>query len=146
MPKVAPPLSTEPLPSEAVLRKIRIPFIHRASLAVGGIKEERFVIDLGMRGVFVDRADPLERGAEIEIWFTLPGNEIGIHARCRVAWWRPPSAAAASLSMPSGLGLEFVTMSDRDAERVRQYLVDYLRRHPRQRRFVRHPEEKDDDA
>lgn len=145
MPKVAPPLSAEPLPSEAVLRKIRIPFIQRASIAVGGIKEERFLIDLGLRGVFLERGDPVERGAEIEISFSLPGNEIAIHARCRVAWWRPPSGAS-SLSLPSGLGLEFVTMSDRDAERVRQHLVDYLRRHPRQRRFLRHPEDDDEDA
>jgi hypothetical protein len=37
--------------------------------------------------------------------------------------------------------VEFVEMSARDRERVRQYLLEYLQRHPRHRRFLRHPEE-----
>jgi Tfp pilus assembly protein PilZ len=145
MEKVAPPAPAEGLPPEPILRKIRIPFIQRASIAIGGRREELFLIDLGIRGVFIERPEPLAAGEEIELWFPLPGNEIAVHARGRVAWWRPPGAGP-SRKLPPGLGVEFVAMSQRDADRVRQHLADYLRQHPRHRRFLRHPEEAEEEA
>jgi len=89
MEKVAPLAAAEGLPTEPALRKIRIPFLQRGTVAIGGVREQLFVIDLGLRGVFIERAQPLEPGQEIEVWFALPGNELAVHARCRVAWWRP---------------------------------------------------------
>ena len=146
MQKAAPPMAAQGLPEEPVLRKIRIPCIQRATVALAGGKEDLFIIDLGLRGVFVERPRPAEQGGELEIWFALPGNEITIHARCRVAWVRPRPVAVGPRSLPAGLGLEFVALSDRDTERVRQHLLEYLRRHPRQRRFLRHPEEAEEEA
>jgi len=37
-------------------------------------------------------------------------------------------------------------MSARDRERVRRYLDEYLGRHPRHRRFIRHPGRDEEDA
>ena len=145
MEKVAPPAAAEGLPTEPALRKIRIPFFQRGTVAIGGIREQLFVIDLGLRGVFIERPQPLDPGQEIEVWFALPGNEIPVHARCRVAWWRSSEAAARSRTT-TGVGVEFVEMSARDAERVRQHLLEYLSRHPRHRRFLRHPEEAEEEA
>jgi len=145
MEKVAPPAAAEGLPTEPALRKIRIPFFQRGTVAISGAREQLFVIDLGLRGVFIERPQPLDAGQEIEIWFALPGNEIAVHARCRVAWWRPAEAAARTRTT-TGVGVEFVEMSARDAERVRQYLREYLQRHPRHRRFLRHPEEAEEEA
>ena len=145
MEKVAPPAAAEGLPTEPALRKIRIPFIKRGTVAVGGVREHLFVVDLGLRGVFIERPQPLDPGQEIEVWFTLPGNEIAVHARGRVAWWRSAEAAARSRTT-AGVGVEFVEMGEGDAERVRQHLLDYLRRQPRHRRFVRHPEEAEEEA
>lgn len=145
MQKVAPPTAAEGLPTEPALRKIRIPFMQRGTVAVGGAREQLFVVDLGLRGVFLERPQPLEPGREIEVWFALPGNEIAVHARCRVAWWRSAEAAARTRTT-TGVGVEFVEMSDRDRERVRQHLLEYLRRHPRHRRFLRHPEEAEEEA
>lgn len=146
MEKLAPPAPVEGLPSESVLKKIRIPFIRRASVVIGDRREELFLIDLGLRGVFIERPQPLAPGEEIELWFPLPGNEIAVHARCRVAWWRPARGPARSRTLPAGVGVEFVAMSDRDAERVRRHLMGYLQRHPRHRRFLRHPEEAEEEA
>jgi hypothetical protein len=146
MPKVAPPVPAEALPTESVLRKIRIPFIQRASMTIGGAREELFVIDLGLRGVFVERVSGVAPGEEVDVSFLIPGNEIVIQARCRVAWWRAPSAPGTLPALPPGNGLEFLSMSERDTERVRQHLLDYLRRHPRHRRFLRHPEEAEEGA
>ena len=146
MQKVAPPPAAEALPPDPVLRKIRIPFIQRASVSVAGRREELFMVDLGLRGTFIERMEGLEQGEEIEIWFPLPGNEIPVHARCRVAWWRPPGDPRRTRALPPGLGVEFVEMSDRDAERIRQRLAEHLRQHPRHRRFLRHPEEPEEEG
>jgi Tfp pilus assembly protein PilZ len=145
MEKVAPPAAAEGLPTEPALRKIRIPFLQRGTVAVDGVREHLFVIDLGLRGIFIERAQPLPPGQEIEVWFALPGNEITVYARCRVAWWRPADAAARTRTT-TGVGVAFVEMSARDGERVRQHLLEYLQRHPRHRRFLRHPEEAEEEA
>ncbi len=146
MQKVAPPSAAAALPPDPVLRKIRIPFIHRASVLVAGRREDLFMVDLGLRGTFIERMEPVDPGEEIEIWFPLPGNEIPVHARCRVAWWRPADEARHPRALPPGLGVEFVEMSERDAARVRERLAEYLRQHPRHRRFLRHPEESEEEG
>jgi Tfp pilus assembly protein PilZ len=145
MEKVAPPPAVEGLPTEPTLRKIRIPFMQRGTVAIGAAREQLFVVDLGLRGLFLERTQPLETGQEIEVWFALPGNEIPVHARCRVAWWRSAEAAARTRTT-SGVGVEFVELSDHGRERVRRHLLEYLQRHPRHRRFLRHPEEAEEEA
>lgn len=145
MEKVAPPAAAEGLPTEPALRKIRIPFLQRGTVAIGGVREQLFVVDLGLRGVFIERVQPLDPGQDIEVWFALPGNELAVHARCRVAWWRPAEVAARTRTT-TGIGVEFVEMSARDAARVRQHLLSYLERQPRHRRFLRHPEEAEEEA
>jgi len=68
-----------------------------------------------------------------------------VRALCRVAWWRSPEAAAQSRTT-AGIGVEFVEISHGDTERLRRHLLQYLQGHPRQRRFLRHPEEAEEEA
>jgi len=130
--------SADDVPSDPILRRIRIPLIRRATLTrADGRDEDLFVIDLGLSGVFVERPEALPPGEVVRIHFPLPGNEIPVRAGCRVAWWHPPGAPLVSKSLPSGVGLEFVDLSDHDRERVRAHLLDYLRSHLGPRRFHR---------
>jgi Tfp pilus assembly protein PilZ len=112
--------------------------VRRASLLQGQAREDVFVIDLGLAGVFVERLQPLQVGQEVEIRLPMPESEIPLQARCRVAWWHPEGAPLASKSLPAGAGLEFVEMSESDLGRLREQLVQYCRQHPRVRRFLRH--------
>ena len=146
MQKVAPAAAEEALQAASALRKIRIPCIQRATVRIAGASEDLFMIDLGLRGVFVERSGAVPEGEEIEISFPLPGNELRLHARCRLAWVRLQGITVGARTLPAGIGLEFLSMSDRDSERVRQHLLDYLQRHPRDRRFLRHPEEAEEEA
>jgi PilZ domain-containing protein len=130
------------VPDERVLRHLRIPFVRKASLRRKDHTEDAFVLDLGLEGVFIERTEELPVGEEGEITLPWPGSEIPLKARCRVTWWHPLGSKLASKSLPSGAGLFFVEMSDVDRARLREHLVDYCRRHPRVRRFLRHwPEE-----
>jgi hypothetical protein len=96
-----------------------------------------FLIDLGLRGVFVEHEHPLPLGERVEVRFRLPGNEIPIAAICRVAWWHPPELDLVSKKLPGGVGLEFLELSDLDRRRIREHLVDHCRRQPRARQFAR---------
>lgn len=130
--------SSDDAPPDLVLRRIRIPLIRKATLTrADGRDEDLFVIDLGLSGVFVEREGELPQGETVRIRFLLPGNELPIQAGCRVAWWHPPGAPLVSKSLPAGVGLEFVDLSDRDRERVRKHLLEYLRSHLGPRRFHR---------
>jgi hypothetical protein len=102
-----------------------------------GRREDVFVIDLGLSGLFVERPEPIPAGELVEVEFCLPENEIPVTAECRVAWWHP-EGTVFSRPLPAGAGLAFLTISARDRERIRKYLADYYAREPRSRRFVRH--------
>ena len=115
-----------PAPSEPVMAKIRIPFIQRAKVTAEGFGEELFIIDLGLAGAFVERSEPLPVGTRLGLEFVLPGNEIPVRAQCRVAWWHPRGEALASKVLPAGMGLEFATLTEEDAGRLRRFVLRYL--------------------
>jgi hypothetical protein len=120
-----------------LLQAVRIAFVQRARLVHGGEAESAFTLDLGVRGVFVERAEPLPEGQRVDIEFALPGNTLPLVATCRVAWRRQAGREPASPAAPAGVGLEFVEMSETDRDRLRGYLEEYLREEPRRRRFAR---------
>ena len=145
MDRAAPFSPAEDVPPEPVFRKIRISFIQRATLRHAGGSEDLFTIDLGLRGVFVERSQPLPDRAAVHLTFRLPGNELPIVAACRVAWWHGPQMPLASKTLPSGVGLEFTEIEGGGAARIRAYLSEYLRRNPRNRRFNRRPDGEEED-
>jgi Tfp pilus assembly protein PilZ len=127
MSKVAPSGSVVPAGDEDVLRKVRIPFIQRATLLLAEAEEPLFLVDLGLEGVFAERAEPLPRGERVKLRFRLPGNEISMVVACRVAWANRTSGRLVTKALPAGLGLEFVDMAAPDRARLRAYLSDYLK-------------------
>jgi hypothetical protein len=138
MPKAAPHSTSDRVPGEGTLNKLRIPFIRRATLKHADVVEEAFVIDLGLLGVFVERTEPLPKGADVELEMTLPGSEIPVKAGCKVAWWHDGDTPLASKSLPRGAGLAFVSLSDGDHARLKDLLEEYCKQEPSVRRFLRH--------
>jgi hypothetical protein len=136
------PGSGEAVPPEPILRKMRIPLVQRARLTHRGESEDVFTADIGLLGVFVERTLPLAAGEEVDLRFALPGNEIPLVARCRVAWFHAEGARLQSKTLPPGLGLEFLHLSDADNERLRRHLLDHFRRSPADRKFSRQWPEK----
>lgn len=138
MAKASLPRADDGVPTDEVLRKLRIPFVRRATLEVHNETEEVFALDLALDGIFVERQAPLPVGTEVTLRMLLPGNEIPLVARCRVAWWHPAEALLSSKSLPAGLGLNIVEASDADRNRLRAHLEEYCRQEPSVRRFLRH--------
>ena len=134
----APSPSRDHTPPEGVLQQLRIPFVRRITLVTSARTEEVFMIDIGLAGAFIERAEPMVVDQTIEIQVPWPGSEIAFRASCRVAWWHSEGAPLNSKSLPPGAGLQFVDMSPADRERLRSLLVEYCRQNPRVRRFLRH--------
>jgi Tfp pilus assembly protein PilZ len=134
----ASPTADDGVPEEAVLKRLRIPFVRKAVLVRTAGREDVFVIDLGLEGVFIERADELPVGEEGDLTLPWPGSEVPLRAVCRVAWWHPADEKLASKTLPAGAGLQFTQMSQGDRDRLRAYLEDYCRQDSRVRRFLRH--------
>jgi Tfp pilus assembly protein PilZ len=126
------------LPPESELQKLRIPFVRKAGLTIGGAEQEAFVLDLGLKGVFVEHEEPLPVGAEVLLRLPLPGREIPLTATCRLAWWKPAEKSLETKSLPAGVGLEFQDISEADQAHVRGLLEEYCRQDPQARHFLRH--------
>jgi uncharacterized protein (TIGR02266 family) len=136
--KSVAPSDRDALPAEPVLDKVRIPFVQKASIEHRGATQEAFTIDVGLAGVFVERSEPLPIGDPVGLSFRLPGYETPLTARCRVAWWHAGDKPLASKSLPPGIGLQFVELSEADRKRVRELVEEHCRQNPRVRRFLRH--------
>jgi Tfp pilus assembly protein PilZ len=127
----------EGIPPEPVLRQLRVPMIRRATLTTRGREETLMTIDVGLRGLFVERDQPLPVNESVAVRFTLPDNVNPLAARCRVAWWHPPDRPLVNKTLPAGLGLEFLEISEPDTRRLRAHVEEYCRQQPKMRQF--HP-------
>ena len=135
MTRIAVPRAEADAPPEAVLAKLRIPFVQRARLVHGDSDRDVFLVDLGLQGVFVEMSAPLAVQDTVQIRFPLPGNEIPVAALCRVA--RRHAGGASPRGLPAGVGLEFVDISPADRMRLREHILEYWRRAGPSRRFTR---------
>ncbi len=121
-------------PSENLLRRLRVALVRHAVLSFDGREEPVLAIDLGLRGIFVERTPPLPAGTPVRVRFDLPGNTHVIEAEGRVAWTR---AAPEGARRPAGLGIEFTRLDEDDVRRVRAFLAEHCTREPRARQFTR---------
>ncbi len=124
-----------PIPDD-VLRRIRIPFVHRAVLSHGEAAESLFILDLGLLGAYVERSGPLPVGTPATLEFKIPGNAHPIRAGCVVAWRHDPPPRGTPADIPAGVGFQFVKMTEADRARLERYFRAYVE-DPRRRRFRR---------
>ena len=124
-------------PPEEVLQGLRVPLVRRAELSLRGGSRTAYTLDVGLRGVFVEWDEPLPVGEGVELSFHLPGSELPVRARSRVAWWNPPGEAARTRRLPGGVGLEFVELAALDQRRLRALVLEHWRGDATARRF--HP-------
>jgi Tfp pilus assembly protein PilZ len=125
------------VPREDELLRLRIPMIRKVALTLRGRAEEVFAIDVGLQGIFIERKQPLDVDEKAQVEFGVPGNELPIHALCRVAWCHQKGAPLKNKQLPAGIGLQFVEMAEADRKRLREHVLDYFRKHPKTRQF--HP-------
>lgn len=98
------------------------------------------MLDLGLRGVYVEHPSAPPPGTRATVRFTLPGNDRPIEASCRVAWRHDGVGKAGARKFADllpGCGLEFTEVDGADTRRIARHVAAHLAKAARARQFVR---------
>jgi len=80
-----------------------------------------YSINLSTGGVFIESSMILPEGTELTVKFNLPNSDTIIIANARVAWVNDP-LCLKKVSLPPGMGLQFLTLSMEDMHTIRRFL------------------------
>jgi len=83
-----------------------------------------FTQDMSIGGMFIRTAKPLPEGEMFTLKLTLPEASEALNIGCEVVWIRTDDNGDESL--PSGMGIEFVNMSEADQFRLKKELTKGL--------------------
>jgi len=70
-------------------------------------------------GMFLITQDPLEPETDMNISFTLPGDDREIHAEGKVVWKRRQREGS---DRQPGMGVQFMKIDKNDQDRVREFV------------------------
>ncbi len=75
------------------------------------------VLNLSSQGIYLQTADPLEKGEEVFLWFPMPGETASTPIRGRVVW-----RTADASSGGAGVGIQFLDLPAAARETLERYL------------------------
>ena len=82
------------------------------------------ITNISNNGVFISTPNPMPRGAEFDVTFTLPETRTPITATCVVRW--STATATESPIFSQGMGLEFVRIARKDKKSIEKYIREFL--------------------
>ncbi|QXE92575.1 response regulator [Geomonas subterranea] len=87
-----------------------------------GLTLSGFCINLSQNGLYLAADVDLEQGTQLELLFVLPEPaSTVIQTKARIAWLNTSKARRKS-TLPEGLGVQFVGISETDRERIDHYV------------------------
>ncbi|QWV94855.1 response regulator [Geomonas oryzisoli] len=87
-----------------------------------GLTLSGFSVNLSQNGLYLAADVDLDKGTEMELLFALPEPAGAIiQTKGRIAWLNT-SKARVKNTLPVGLGIQFVGISDEDRERIDRYV------------------------
>lgn len=84
-----------------------------------------FTVNVSLGGVFVETARPFAAGDPLRTSFVLPGREQPVSCRSRVAWVNTAERPTTP-SLPPGIGLQFLDLSDEDRAAILAFVKGKL--------------------
>jgi hypothetical protein len=94
------------------------------------------MLDIGLRGVYVEHSAAPGPGTTGVIELTLPNNELPLVVACHVAWRHTQAGTYVRRSLPPGCGLEFEALDETTEGRLVSHLAEHLAKPGHSRRFV----------
>jgi uncharacterized protein (TIGR02266 family) len=95
----------------------RVPFVQPCRIGATGSDAEGMIRNVSVLGVYLD-ADPIPKvGERLRLRFALPDGLAPVEVEAEVAW-RNTATRHKVPALPPGCGLRFVTLGDRDRERI----------------------------
>ncbi len=77
-------------------------------------------------GLFIRTANPPEVGQRFPLELQIPGIPEPLQTKCQVVWTR--KQAEETKDNPAGMGVKFSEMSKKDAQALRQYLENAMKK------------------
>ncbi|WP_243373362.1 PilZ domain-containing protein [Geotalea sp. SG265] len=93
-----------------------------------GTNEKRLLrgysVNMSIGGLYLETADLLPVETLLHVEFKLPGKEYPIACRAKVAWTNGPDTPKKA-ALPTGMGIQFLTLSIDDMHTIRDFLTHY---------------------
>jgi uncharacterized protein (TIGR02266 family) len=80
-----------------------------------------YTVNVSTGGVFIETSKILPVGTHLTMKFKLPDNDRIINCNSRVAWTNGPDALKKP-SLPPGMGIQFIDLSQDDLQAIRLYI------------------------
>ena len=82
-----------------------------------------YSVNMSTGGVFIESSWILPKDSDLTVKFKLPDSDKIIIVRAIVAWVNDPSSLK-KLSLPPGMGLQFLDLSLEDLHAIRAFLIE----------------------
>ena len=81
-----------------------------------------FSIDLGIGGLYLQTAFPLDIGSNLTLIFSLPDHEKSVSCKAKVAWDNSENQPPHKSELPSGVGLQFIDLHPGDLVLISKFI------------------------
>lgn len=99
-------------------------YLNRIAIFYGPYQKQiltDYSINISTGGVFIESSLILPEDTELTVKFNLPESDTIIVVKSRVAWTNDPGSLK-KISLPPGMGLQFLDLSSDDMYAIRTYL------------------------
>jgi len=90
---------------DRIPKKIKIVYDYGNTLIQG------YLGNIGVGGVFIPAAHPMDPGTRVHAQINLPNGEKILEVNCEVVWVRKQEISTSSGKFPSGMGVKFLNLS-----------------------------------
>ena len=104
-------------------RELRVSCMTEVSLMNGIVSGSANCSDISVGGLYVAAAQRPESNEELKVSFVLPGTDVTINAKGRVAWDNN-GALRMKPRLPAGFGVEFTEIDTEAIKEIRHFVED----------------------
>ncbi len=83
-----------------------------------------YSVNMSTGGLYIESSSILPMDTVLHIEFMLPGLQKSISCQAKVAWTNEPGSLKKP-SLPTGMGIQFLTLSLEDVHTIRDFLTHY---------------------
>lgn len=104
-------------------RELRVSCMTEVSLMNGMVSGSVNCSDISVGGLYVAASERPETNEELKVSFVLPGTDVTINAKGRVAWDNN-GAQRIKPRLPAGFGVEFTEIDTEAIKEIRHFVED----------------------
>jgi len=99
-------------------KQYRIPKTLEVTYPSSQALSNSFLSNIGEGGIFIPTTEPLNRKEKINLKIFLPDGKGELEVLGEVAWSNNEDRVTSKKTMPAGMGIRFLKLSQKDKERI----------------------------